>query len=105
MQSIETKFKEGERRGPEAIERLARAYRSFFSSEDGQIVLADIVDYAGYYKVCDYSVGALGLADHNARRAVFGRIFHFMRLTSEEVGELERAARQAQATSSREGSI
>lgn len=105
MQSLETQFPAGDRRGDEAHERLARAYRNFFSTEDGQIVLADIVDYAGYYTVCDYSVGALGLADHNARRAVIGRIIHFLRLTPDEFAELERAARQAKVTSNREGNI
>lgn len=107
MYSLETLYKEGERRGPEALNRLAEAYRRVFfdGGTDAQIVLADLVAYAGYYKVCDYSVGALGLADHNARRAVFGRVLHFLRLSPEELGELERAARLVQTTDTREGQI
>lgn len=105
MNTIETQFKEGVRRGPEAMERLANAYRNVFSGADGETVLADILDYVGYYAVCDYSVGPLGLADHNARRAVVGRILHFLRLSPSEWVEIEQAARQAAVTSKREGHI
>ena len=107
MQTLETEFKEGERRGPEALARLAQAYRNVFfnNSVDAQIVFADLLAYSGYYKVADYSVGALGLADHNARRAVLGRVLHFLRLTPEELAELEQAVRRGHIADKTEGTL
>ena len=71
--------------------------------EEGQIVLADLVSYCSYYQVAPPGASLEMLADHNARRAVFGRIFHFLHLTDEEVRDLGIAARLEAMADATEG--
>ena len=105
MISISAIQPQGERRTPEAKHALAMAYRSLFMSgdENAQIVLSDLVDYCSYYSVCATEVSEGVLRDHNARRAVFGRIFHFLNLSPSEMNELANAGRREAVTNKEEG--
>lgn len=96
MRSLASERGERPKRDAAAKERLREAYASVFnlSSVDAQMVLADLADYCGYYKVFDPAVPMSVMADHNARRAVFGRIFHFTNLSEDERKELHQAARR-----------
>jgi hypothetical protein len=107
LHSLASELNQGNRRSVEARLRLAQAYRSVFKdgSVDADLVLSDLAEYAGWYKVVDPSAGPYVMTDANARRAVFGRLFHWLRLTSNEIEELERAVRLEQAVSNSEGQI
>lgn len=79
-------------------QRLAAAYREVFSkpSEDIEIVLADLAAQTGFYLVdppgADFTLYQAG---YNAgQRAAFGRLFHFLSLSDEQLRALEEAARQ-----------
>lgn len=94
MQSVASQRSEGERRTVGAKGLLSEAYRHFFSTTAGQLVLADLGEYTGWNRVCDPSVDGKVLVDHNARRAVYGRILHFIGLTPDEMRELDQAIRR-----------
>lgn len=88
-------------------ERLARAYQAVFDrpGEDVEIVLADLVDYCSYFSVHSPDVSVSVKDDHNAKRAVFGRIFHFLHLTQDEMDELAVAARRERIRNEIDGDI
>lgn len=84
-------------RGAEARKRLAHAYHMVFMEAGvyGEMVLADLADYCAYDQVVQDATSPLGVfVDHNARRAVFGRISHFLNLSEDERRELIEAARR-----------
>lgn len=95
MRSLASERPDGKRRDAAAKERLRQAYASVFrGSADAELVLADLANYCGYYKVHSPEVSMSVAFDHNARRAVFGRIFHYLNLSEDERGELAEAARR-----------
>lgn len=94
MRSLASVRGSNPKRDQAAKEKLREAYVTVFSGESGQIVLADLAEYCGYYKVFDPAISMSVMADHNARRAVFGRIFHFLNLSEDERRELHEAARR-----------
>ena len=106
MDSTATLLPEGERRGEQAHKLLMEAYRSVFldGGSHGAVVLADLADYCGWNKIAPINAGLEGHVDHNARRACFGRIFHFLNLTAEERKGLDEAARR-ESLANREGII
>jgi len=78
-------------------QRLTSAYKEVFgkSSEDVEVVLADLAAHTGFYLVeppgADLSQFQAG---YNAgQRAAFGRLFHFLSLSDERMRALEEAAR------------
>lgn len=78
-------------------QQLVAAYRSVFGrkGEDVEIVLADLAAHTGFYLVeppgSDLSQFQAG---YNAgQRAAFGRLFHFLSLSDEQMRALEEAAR------------
>lgn len=99
----------GRKRGSRAALRLTRAYRNLFegraTAQEAQMVLADLASHSGFYQVLPSGAGLEELAEANGKRAVFGRLFRFLRLTEEEVRELEEAARQEALADACEGEI
>ena len=97
----------GRRRGSVSRRRLQAAYDAVFNpdnrSEDVEIVLADLANYAGFYRVMDFGVSGEDRAHADGRRAVFGRIHKFLRLSPKEREGLEIAARDEARTDSQEG--
>lgn len=79
--------------------RRIQAYNSVFlgnsTEEDRQIVLVDLADYSGFYRVTP--PGAGDVVFNEGMRAVYGRIFRHLRMSSEEIASLEIAARETAA--------
>lgn len=77
---------------------LADAYNRMFSGEgdkeDAQIVLSDLANWTGFYRVNGPETGADERAWADGSRSAFGRIFRFLRLSDIERRQLEEAARQ-----------
>ena len=69
------------------------------------MVLADLAAHSGFYQVAAPGASAGELAEANGRRAVYGRVFRFLRLSGDEVRALEEAARQEALADAREGEI
>ena len=82
--------------------RLARAYRSVFSSADGRIVLADLARHSGYWRITER--GASEVIQYNeGMRATFWRIFSMLRLTHADMEALAKEAREKPLSLEREG--
>ena len=94
-------------RGAAAEERLALAYRSLFSARnsDAQIVLSDLADFTGFFRVNGPGIGAEDRAFTDGMRAAYGRIFRFINLTDEECAALVEAARAETLASAAQGSL
>lgn len=96
-------------RGNEAVDALAQAYRDVFrgnaTQNQAQMVLADLADYSGYYKVSP-AVESLGeLAAEAGKRSVFARIAGFLHMSDSEIRALQEAARQESLSTQYEGEI
>lgn len=85
-----------EPRGLAAEERLRQAYANIFrtSNDDAQLVLADLADFTGFYRVNGQGIPPDDRAFSDGKRAAFGRLFRFLNLTEEERSELAEAARR-----------
>jgi len=94
-------------RGAGAEERLHLAYRNVFNpaNHDAQIVLADLADFTGFYRVNGQGIPPDDRAFSDGMRAAFGRLFRFLNLTDEERTALVEAARAETLASSREGNF
>ncbi|CAM5776269.1 hypothetical protein LMIY3S_05443 [Labrys miyagiensis] len=68
----------GRARGKEAQLRLALAYHNLFAagSADAQLVLADLADFTGFYRVNGPGIPPDDRAFSDGMRAAFGRLFH-----------------------------
>lgn len=103
--SLNRHFPVGFRRRVQARFALAQAYRRLFSGHgskaDGEVVLSDLANHTGFYRVTEPGAGALDFAE--GKRAVYGRVFRFLRMSDEEVASLEEAARAEALTDVREG--
>lgn len=94
-------------RGSEAALKLALAYNNVFKPHDPdvQIVLADLADFTGFYRVNGQGIPPDDRAFSDGMRAAFGRLFRFLNLTDEEKAALVEAARAETLVSSNEGII
>lgn len=87
-------------RGPAAHVFLIGAYRRVLvrggiaTDEDKQIVLADMANASGFYRVSGAGISATDRAFADGMRATYARVHLFLKMTPEEVGHLEEAARQ-----------
>ena len=92
-------------RGAAAEQRLALAYRNLFSSTspDAQIVLADLADFTGFFRVNGQGIAPDDRAFADGMRAAFGRLFRFTNLTDEERIALVEAARTETLASATQG--
>lgn len=79
---------------------LIAAYNSVFSQdrEDVQMVLADMAEHCGFYKVDARGASADDLNFDGGKRAAFARIWSFLTLTDQQLELLENAARDEAAT-------
>lgn len=108
MQHLTKLHKPNQRRGRVAEKRLCDAYRNVFSGEDGEIVLVDLANYCEWAVTVQMEVGidkSQVLVDMNARRAVYGRLLHFLKLTPDQLRDLETAAILEQVTDRNEGQV
>lgn len=105
--TVSNRFLPRFRRGAGARIDLAMAYQRLFagrgSKEDAEIVLADLGAWSGFYQVYGPGVSADDRAHRDGMRAVYGRIFRFLRMTDDEVRALETAARAEAVVTSQEG--
>jgi hypothetical protein len=105
--SLSSVFAPGLRRRLQARAGLGAAYRRLFSGSgskaDAEMVLADLASHTGFYRVTEPGAGSLDFAE--GKRAVFGRLFRFLRMTEAEIEALEEAARAEALADAREGEI
>lgn len=66
---------------PDTPPELITAYTEVFTSAYGTMVLRDLAQQCGYAAALPPDADAATLKDHNARRAVFGRLFEILRLS------------------------
>jgi hypothetical protein len=108
-QTVSRRFEPGFRRGEQARLELTASYRRLFSGQggkgDAEAVLADLANYSGFYRVNEVGVSGEARAFTDGGRAVYGRIFRFLRLTDDELRALEEAARQEALITAREGAM
>lgn len=87
-------------RGTEAYAHLAGCYQrvlmpgSTATNEDKQIVLADLANKTGFFRVSGMGFSAEDRAFSDGMRAVYGVIHTMIRMTDDERRSLEEAARQ-----------
>ena len=86
----------------QAEARIAVAYQRVFTgspnSEDQNIVLVDLANFTGFYRVTPPETGNRDTVVINeGMRTAYGRIFQYLRMSDVEVLSLEVAARQTAA--------
>lgn len=90
------------RRQAQRENRLRQAYYAVFigkpTDDDQNLVLLDLADFSGFYKV---SSADMPLEYIEGMRAVYGRIFSYIRLSPDEVRSLEQAAHETAANRER----
>lgn len=86
---------------PEAELRLTLAFQRVFrgspSSEDQELVLLHLADSSGFYRATAPELGRDVLLFNEGARALYGRIFRYLRMSGDEINELETAARELAA--------
>lgn len=97
--SLVAKFGFGRRaRGAEAEYALALAYREVFSgkpsSDDQQIVLADLMAKSGFNAVTPSSASNEELRMQEGKRELFANVFAYLNLSPEDMQALGNAARR-----------
>jgi hypothetical protein len=83
----------------DADARLIAAYRSVFAEgrEDVEIVLADMAEHTGFYKVAERGADSDIMIYDEGRRSAFARVWSFLTLTDAQLAALESAARNESA--------
>lgn len=88
-------------------QEVASAYERLFTGHGGQkeaqIVLADLANWTGFYRVNGPEMGADERAWSDGARSAYARIFRFLRLGDDERRQLEEAARAEAIADSQEG--
>lgn len=74
--------------------RLAIAYRNVFSREEGRIVLADLANRTGFFRVNGPDIPSDQRAFADGMRAVYGSILPILNLSDTDLAALAEAARQ-----------
>lgn len=94
-------------RGNEARLKLALAYHNVFDTrkEDVQIILADLANFTGFYRVNGPDIPPDNRAFSDGMRAAFGRLFRFINLTDEEQAALVDATRAESLVSAKQDDI
>lgn len=79
------------------LSEIEKAYLAVFDNRATVVmVLRDLVGETGFMAALPKGADASILIDHNARRAVFGRIYEILSLTSEGRATLAEAMREAE---------
>jgi hypothetical protein len=105
--SLASQMAKGSKRGQVSQKRLTQAYLDVFAngSESAEIVLADLANFSGFYKVPPIGAPPETLLVDQGLRASFGRLFHFLSLPDDRLAALEKAARQESLADDEEGII
>lgn len=76
-----------------------QAYLSVFAEgrEDVELVLADLANHCGFYKVAERGTDPDLLQYDEGQRSAFARIWNFLTLSDEQLAALESAARNESA--------
>jgi hypothetical protein len=86
---------------PDAELRLGLAYQRVFSGsptdDDQRIVMVDLADFSGFYRVTSTADGRDEIVFNEGKRAAYARIFRYLRMSAEEMASLETAARETAA--------
>jgi hypothetical protein len=102
-------LKKGLRRAFSTRLYLSRAYRMLFHAkadkQQADMVLVDLLNFSGYYKVAPAGSDAIALARHEGRREVAGRIMQNLRMTDAEIDAMERTVRQEALVDQVEGEL
>lgn len=98
-------YPKGQGRGSQASEKLTKAYLDVFGkdNESVEIVLTDLANFTGFYKVPPPGTPPETLLYEQGLRAAFGRLFHFLSLPPDRLEELEKAARAEALVDEEEG--
>lgn len=76
---------------------LSKAYAAvFLDSANAVTVLRDLAEATGFMSSLPVGTDPMVLVDHNARRAVFGRIYEILSLTEKGRATLAAALRPAE---------
>lgn len=85
----------------EAALRKTQAYMAVFSGkaarDDAELVLADLANYSGFYRVSPADTPDATLRFQEGMRAVYGYIYSHLNLSASDISALENAARQEAA--------
>jgi len=105
--TLATQSLHGQARNTKAHAKLAAAYREVFSRNDEsvEIVLADLANFCGFYKVPPIGSPPETLLVDQGLRAAFGRLFSFLSLSDERMAALEQAAREEALADHEQGII
>lgn len=99
----------GKRRTPEVRLALGDAYRRVFKGtadqNQAEMVLADLLNFSGCYKVAPVGATGLEYARHAGRQEIAGRILSQLRQTEDEINALERAVRHEALIDQGEGEL
>lgn len=97
--------RKGSRRRSEAEQKLTAAYRDVFmrADESTELVLSDLANFCGFYKVPPIGSPPETLLVDQGMRSAFGRIFHFLSMPEEKLKALEEAARREAVADEEEG--
>lgn len=90
-------------RGARARRELAEAYQWLAKQPQGQLIIADLANASGFYRVNAEGVSPDDRAFSDGKRAVFGRVFRFLSLNDEEKQALAVAARLEALADATEG--
>ena len=103
--SLASQQGEGRRGGAVSAQRLTAAYRDVFlrADESTEIVLADLANHCGFYKVPPIGSPPETLLVDQGMRSAFGRIFSFLSLPEEMLKALEEAARREAVADEEQG--
>lgn len=109
MKGIAGLFPRGLRRRAAANLRLAGAYKATFggnaTQEDIEIVLTDLAEATGFYRVSPAGTSAEARAFADGRRDVMSRILNLVNLPSEKLTALHNAALAEELTTNEEGDL
>ncbi|MCR9236170.1 MAG: hypothetical protein NXI17_05820 [Alphaproteobacteria bacterium] len=75
------------------------------TQQDRDLVLTDLANQTGYYRVSLADTGDAELRFAEGKRFVMARILHHLRMPREIQQQLEDAARQEQLTNTEEGEL
>lgn len=107
MQTLASLFVPGKRRRAAAQLRLAQAYQATFTgnatSEDAEMVLADLTNVSGFYAVEDANVSATARAFADGRRDLMRRILSMSAHTPEQRQALFQAVQAEEEADNQEG--
>jgi hypothetical protein len=99
----------GRSRTATGVAELSSAYTKLFtghgSLKEAQIVLTDVANFTGFYRVNGPGLSAEDRAFADGQRSAYGRIYRFLRMTDDERRQLEEAARAEALVDAEQGSI